>query len=185
VNAAPGRRFISGHNSLGRKLSADARRRLSESHLGERNPMFGKPAANAKPKPSPKPCECGCGVNAAPGRKFISGHNTRGETAEFARAYQGGQYKRIDGYVFILVPEHPMAARGYVQEHRLAVERHLRATQPESPYLILLGNQLYLRPEFIVHHMDEVKDNNAIGNLQPMTRAEHQRWHNLHGHPVK
>jgi hypothetical protein len=181
-DASPGRRFISGHNSQGRKLSADARRRLSESHLGERNPMFGKQAPNAKPKPAAVPCGCGCGANATPGRTFISGHNTRGETAELARAYQRGWYKRVDGYVFVLSPDHPLATRGYVPEHRIVVERFLRATQPGSPYLVLLGGQLYLRPEFIVHHMDEVKDNNVIGNLQPMTRPEHKRWHNEHPH---
>lgn len=180
--AASGKRYISGHNSQGRRLSADARRRLSESHRGELNPMFGKQAPNAKPKAAPVPCACGCGVNATRGRKYISGHNTRGETAQLARAYQQGQYKRIDGYVFILSPDHPLAAHGYVPEHRLVVERFLRATQPGSPYLMQLGNQLYLRPEFIVHHMDEVKDNNVIGNLRPMTRNEHKRWHNEHPH---
>ncbi len=181
--ASPGRRFISGHNSQGRSLSAEARQRLRESHLGERNPMFGRQAPNAKPKPDPLPCGCGCGVNAAPGRKFISGHNTRGETAELARAYLTGQYKRVDGYVFILSPDHPLAARGYVPEHRLVMERFLRAMQPGSPYLVQLGNQLYLRGEFIVHHEDEVRDHNVIGNLTPMTLAEHRAWHNRHRHP--
>ncbi|SRR5258708_7468963 len=181
--AASGRRFISGHNSLGRRLSAEARRRLSESHLGELNGMFGKQAPNAKPKPPALLCGCGCGSMASPGRRYISGHNTRGETAELARAYQTGRYKRIDGYIFVLSPDHPLAARGYVPEHRLVVERFLRATRPGSPYLISLGGQLYLRPEFIVHHEDEVKDNNVIGNLTPMTRPEHKRWH--HEHPRK
>ena len=180
--ASPGKRYISGHNSQGRRLSADARQRLRASKLGERNPMFGKTPANAKPKPFPVPCACGCGMDAMPGRKFISGHNIRGETAELARAYVNGQYKRIDGYVFILSPDHPLAAGGYVPEHRLVMERFLRATQPGSPYLFHLGNQLYLRPEFIVHHRDEVKDNNVIENLQPMTRNEHKAWHNKHPH---
>jgi HNH endonuclease/NUMOD3 motif len=178
--AAPRKRYITGHSSRGRRLSADARRRLSESKRGERNPMFGKTPPNAKPKPKPVPCGCGCGQDAGPGRRYISGHNTRGETADLARAYQKGWYKRVDGYVFILSPDHPLASHGYVPEHRLVVERFLRATQPDSPYLLRLGNQLYLRPEFIVHHEDEVKDNNVIENLRPMTKNEHKRWHNEH-----
>src|SRR5258708_6690023 len=80
--ANPGKRYISGHNSWGRTLSADARQKLRESKLGDRNPMFGKTAPNAKAKPSAIPCACGCGADATPGRKYLSGHNTRGEIAE-------------------------------------------------------------------------------------------------------
>jgi hypothetical protein len=180
--AASGKRYISGHSSRGRRLSAEARQRLSENHRGELNPMFGRPAANAKPKPPSVPCGCGCGQSAGPGRRYINGHNIRGETADLARAYQKGWYKRVDGYVFVLSPDHPLANRGYVPEHRLVMERFLRATQPGSSYLVRLGGQLYLRPEFIVHHMDEVKDHNVIENLQPMTRNEHKAWHNKHPH---
>jgi len=180
--AAPGKRYISGHNSWGRTLSADARQRLRESKLGDRNPMFGKKAPNAKPRPIATPCACGCGIDSTPGRRYISGHNNQGKTGTAAAAYRSGRYKRIDGYVFVLSPDHPLAARNYVPEHRLVMEQHLRVTEPRSAYLIQLGGQLYLRPEFIVHHMDEIKDNNVIENLQPMTRPEHKRWHNEHPH---
>lgn len=44
--AASGKRFVSGHNSQGRRLSAEARQRLSEARMGERNGMFGKRPAN-------------------------------------------------------------------------------------------------------------------------------------------
>jgi hypothetical protein len=180
--ASPGKRFISGHSSWGRKMSAEGRQKLRESKLGERNPMFGKTPANAKPKPAATPCACGCGINSTPGRRYISGHNNQGKTGPAAARYSGGRYKRIDGYVFVLTPDHPLANRHYVPEHRLVMEEHLRTNDPGSPYLIQLGNQLYLGPEFIVHHMDEVKDNNVIENLRPMTLAEHKRWHNEHAH---
>ena len=32
-----------------------------------------------KPKPKPKLCECGCGELAKPGRRYLSGHNSRGK----------------------------------------------------------------------------------------------------------
>lgn len=32
-----------------------------------------------KPRPERLPCECGCGLQAQPGKRFISGHNRRGE----------------------------------------------------------------------------------------------------------
>ena len=144
--------------------------------------MFGKTPANAKPKPAPVPCACGCGVNANPGRRYISGHNNWGKTGAASNRFAGGRYRRIDGYVFVLCPDHPLAFRNYMPEHRLVVERHLRETDPGSPYLIRLGDQLYLRREFVVHHMDEIKDNNVIENLRPMTRKEHRRWHSEHPH---
>jgi hypothetical protein len=40
--AGPGKRFLSGHNSWGRELSAEARQRLSDARTGDGNPMFGK-----------------------------------------------------------------------------------------------------------------------------------------------
>src|SRR5260221_10241976 len=59
--AASGKRYITGHSSLGRSYSAETRRKLSETKLGELNPMFGKRPANARPKPVATPCACGCG----------------------------------------------------------------------------------------------------------------------------
>ena len=46
--ATPGRRFISGHNSAGRRLSPEAREKISRSMSGERNPMWGKRSATYK-----------------------------------------------------------------------------------------------------------------------------------------
>lgn len=62
--------------------------------------------------------------------------------------------KRIDhhGYVRVKLPDHPMAAiGGYVLEHRLVMARHL-------------GRDL--RPEETVHHMNGVKTDNRIENLE-------------------
>jgi hypothetical protein len=44
--ASPGRRYISGHNSTGRRLSADAKRRIAEANTGARSHRFGKRADN-------------------------------------------------------------------------------------------------------------------------------------------
>lgn len=74
-------------------------------------------------------------------------------------------------------PEHPFATKGYVFQHRLVVERHLRDAQPDSPHLERIGDQLYLRRDIDIHHEDGVKDNNAIENLTPLTRVEHTQLH--------
>lgn len=134
--AAAGKRFVSGHNAVGRLVSDETRQKMRETKLGERNPQYGRRA-----------------------------HNYVGWTRHAA------------GYILVSVPDHPFAVNGRVMEHRLVVERYLRENRPDSPHLIKLGNRLYLRPELQVHHDDEVKDNNSLGNLVVMTVDEHSRLH--------
>jgi endogenous inhibitor of DNA gyrase (YacG/DUF329 family) len=92
--------------------------------------------------------------------------------------WKGGVVNHSDGYLYSHAPEHPFASNGYVLAHRRVMERWLRKNEPESPFLIRLGNQLYLSPDFHVHHKDEDKVNNAIRNLQCLTPSEHRRHHN-------
>ena len=75
---------------------------------------------------------------------------------------QGGRI--IDnGYVNIWKPEHPNAQRGgYVREHRLVMSNHL-------------GRPLKEYED--VHHINGVKDDNRIENLELLTRSEHTRHH--------
>ena len=143
--AAPGRCYISGHNSRGRRLSAAARQKLSEIHLGELNSRYGKKPPN----------------------------------------YRGWYRRAQDGYIVRAVKNHPFAPFDRIFEHRLVLERHLRRTDPGSPYLTEVDGILYLRPEIQVHHIDGVKDHNKVSNLQLMTPAEHTRWHQAHRHPHK
>lgn len=75
--------------------------------------------------------------------------------------YKGGRIER-NGYVFILKPEHPNAYKRYVQEHHLKMEKKIGR---------------YLKPNEIVHHINEIKNDNRIENLQLMTRNEHDRLH--------
>jgi hypothetical protein len=92
-------------------------------------------------------------------------------------SWKGGRTEHSDGYIYVYVPEHPFSSNGYVFEHRLIMEKWLRDNEPESQYLVKLGQQLYLSPKFVVHHHDEDKTNNAIKNLQCMTNSEHQIHH--------
>lgn len=91
--------------------------------------------------------------------------------------WKGGEILHSGGYVYLFAPEHPFASNGYVFAHRLAMEWWLRENEPESPFLISLGNQIYLSPDFVVHHKDENKRNNAISNLQCLTNSEHMTLH--------
>jgi hypothetical protein len=92
--------------------------------------------------------------------------------------WKGGIVAHSEGYRYEHVGRaHPYASNGYVLQHRLVMEEHLRATDPASPFLVRLGEQLYLSPAFLVHHKDEDKANNRIENLQCVTPEEHQRLH--------
>ena len=57
------------------------------------------------------------------------------------------------------------------------VEDWLAENEPASPYLIEVDGVLRLSPEFHVHHKDETRTNNVIGNLQCMTPEEHRAHH--------
>lgn len=159
--------------------------------------LHGHNPGPAKPPKPTLPCACGCGGMAGPGRRYINGHNSTGRRlsaearARIAAAHTGTRSHRFGvrpsnykerqiagGYVFVHAPEHPFAnRRGLLQEHRLVVEDHLRSSVPGSPFLVRVDGTAYLRPEIDVHHINEVKDDNRVENLQPMTKAEHIAVH--------
>jgi hypothetical protein len=118
-------------------------------------------------------CECGCGQPTllATYTSPKSG-STRGQPLRFLPRHhiKGTTHPRYKGrtisggYAFIFVPDHPYANKhGCVQEHRLVVER-------------LIGR--YLRPEEVVHHDNEDKQDNRPENLILCdSNGEHLRLH--------
>lgn len=76
--------------------------------------------------------------------------------------WKGGICKTVNGYIKILIPEHPYASFGYVVEHRLVMEKNIGR---------------YLLPNEIVHHINHIKDDNRIENLQLMEKLDHDLFH--------
>lgn len=78
--------------------------------------------------------------------------------------WKGGRRKRKDGYVLRYAPGHPYANKNIVLEHRLVMEAKIGR---------------YLKPHEIVHHINGIKDDNRIENLELTRRPEHSRMHSL------
>lgn|SRR5215211_4651634 len=124
-------------------------------------------AAIVQQIPLKRLCSCGCGEeipafrsNGKP-RRFKHRHYPRG-----AQLYnwKGGVTIHSAGYRLILKPDHPTAdTHGYVPEHRLVMEQHIDRyidTEKEA-----------------IHHINGIRDDNRIENLQLTTPTEHQWIH--------
>ncbi len=76
--------------------------------------------------------------------------------------WKGGIWKRKDGYIMIKISEHPRAIRGYVMEHILIVENHIKR---------------FLKYNECVHHVNGIRDDNRIENLIILTKNKHAKMH--------
>lgn len=78
--------------------------------------------------------------------------------------WNGGKTYTNEGYVYMRIKHHPYAnANSSVLEHRLVMEK-------------FLGR--YLKPEEVIHHLNEIKDDNRIENLFLFATArDHNHFH--------
>ncbi len=77
--------------------------------------------------------------------------------------WKGGIVK-VNGYIKILKPNHPFCdCSGYMKRSRLLMEKHLGR---------------FLDSKEIVHHINEIKDDDQLKNLMVFTsKSAHQRFH--------
>lgn len=75
----------------------------------------------------------------------------------------GHTKKRADGYRTVFFPSHPRASKeGYIMEHILIMEN-------------VIGR--HLEKGEVIHHINRIRDDNRVENLQLMTVSEHMRLH--------
>lgn len=92
-----------------------------------------------------------------------------GSFGENSSHWKGGRVER-GGYVLVYSPNHPnKSSSGYVQEHRLVVEKKLGR---------------YLEKNEIVHHKNGIKNDNRAENLEVVRRGEHVSNHFKASHEV-
>jgi len=145
---------------LGSKHSTEARKKISEAKLGKKHPMFGKTHSM---KTKRKMSESHLGKKHSEEtirrmREIKLGKNNAmyGKAGENSPTWRGG-LKRSGGYVLVLVSSRPTR---YKQRSRIIAER---AIERELKY-----NE-------VVHHVNEITDDDRNGNLLICSRGYH-RW---------
>ena len=122
-------------------------------------------------------CACGCDELIEPfdsrhrPRKFKHGHSGSASFTKGQKAYnwQGGRFVTGRGYARILCKGHPKAnENGYVNEHDVIMENIIRRN---------------LNDNEVVHHINGIKDDNRLENLQLMTRSQHMTYHDKQRYP--
>lgn len=128
-----------------------------------------KPACEVCSKPTHRGTAKTCSVECRSRylERIHKGRTLNTGRTHFKRGQQPANYKgwwrKDSGYIMVHCPDHPHADRhGDVPEHRLVVEENL--------------GRLLTRDE-VVHHRNQVKDDNRIENLQVMIEADHLRLH--------
>jgi hypothetical protein len=82
----------------------------------------------------------------------------------FKRKKDSEKRIKTNGYIFIYKPKHHRAnTMGYVAEHIYLVEKKLKRK---------------LKKNEVVHHINEIRDDNRLKNLKIMTNSIHSHLHN-------
>ena len=135
--------------NTGRKCSEETRRKISISNTGKKHNNI--PWLKGKKMPEEL-------------RKKLSAAHTGKHGGEKNISWRGGIQRDSAGYILIYSPAHPFRnSRNCVFEHRLVMEKHLGR---------------YLTPEEVVHHENEIKDDNRIENLRLFSGVgKHNKYH--------
>lgn len=127
----------------------------------------------------PKKCkQCGKDITIRQSKRVFCS-----ETCQYAwwrgknhYRWKGGISIHSEGYILVKRPEHPNAdKRGWILQHRLIMEDHIRVADPQSPFL----ENGYLKTSLVVHHRNGIKSDNVVSNLQVLSgQSEHMSLEN-------
>lgn len=153
---SPATEFKKGSKvNLGRKMPKYVKEKLLKANIGRTPWIKGK----KQPQETKDKIR-----NTLLGRKLPKEHKRHIQIS--MKKYFGTELdvKYVKGYNLIFKPEHPYANhQGYVYEHRITMEKSIKR---------------YLKPEEIVHHIDQDRWNNDIENLMLFpSNTEHVKYH--------
>ena len=127
--------------------------------------------------------------DARHGERFknkIANYNKTKKDYSFAVGNKNHNYKEIkknsEGYILENARNHPFAMMGknqLIMKHRLVMENNLKENHPDSEWLIEINGEKYLTRNCAVHHINRIKDDNRIENLQVMTISNHSKLHHI------
>jgi hypothetical protein len=96
---------------------------------------------------------------------------TKKKISEHSAMWKGGKITTSGGYILIQKKSHPHAnCMGYVLEHRLVMEEKI---------------ERYLDQSELVHHINDIRDDNRIENLMLVDRSTHNVLHKQGNHYTK
>lgn len=103
-----------------------------------------------------------------------------GLIGELNSSFAGKEIISNLGYILEYCPGHPRPCDNSnkttrVRQHRLVIERNHEKFDPS--YFDEIDGWFVLKPEYDVHHINEIKTDNRLENLQILTRSEHSKLH--------
>lgn len=110
--------------------------------------------------------------------KFMTGEENHqfGLKGDKNASFKGKCIYNDYGYILEYRPDHPKADNnGRVLQHRLVVEDNHE--KYDSKFFSEIDSKFILKDEYIVHHKNEITNDNRVENLQIMTKGEHSRLH--------
>lgn len=137
----------------GSKMSKKSRLKMSHAHLGKKPWNKGKKLSIVYRKKLSEAHKGQISWNKGKHPEYLQGSNNP--------AWKGGITKQR-GYVFIRVPSHPKNHCGYKKRCILVVEKYI---------------ERFLKKGEQIHHINGIKDDDRIENLQIVSAAEHVRIH--------
>ena len=146
-----------------RPLSKETKKKISDAHMGLRHSKETKKKMSASHTGM-------IGYWRNKKRPEMTGKNNpfygMDKFGKNNSMWKGGKIKDKNGYVFLLKHNHPFSHKtGYIKRSRLVMEKKLGR---------------YLTPEEVVHHINEIKDDDRPENLQLFAnKSEHIKFHKI------